>query len=158
MKVPLEPASGEKLLVLVPAYNEEGAIADVVRSVQRNMPGVPVLVIDDCSADTTVAAANLAGAHVLSLPHHLGLGGCVQTGYKLAFELGYEYVIRVDGDGQHDARDIPGAFEALKDSGCEMIIGSRFVEDSWPDYRPRPVLGYPVLPGRTTAHPRPDSA
>ena len=64
---------------------------------------------------------------MLPLPHHLGLGGCVQAGYKLAFELGYQYVIRVDGDGQHDARDIPRMFEALRTSGCEMVIGSRFV-------------------------------
>ncbi len=69
-----------------------------------------------------------AGADVLPLPHHLGLGGAVQAGYKLAFELGYEYVIRVDGDGQHDAADIPRILEALKTSGCEMVIGSRFVE------------------------------
>jgi glycosyltransferase involved in cell wall biosynthesis len=127
-KVPLEPVSGEKLLVLVPAYNEEGAIGRVVRSVNEHMPGIPVLVMDDCSSDTTVATASQAGAHVVSLPHHLGLGGSVQTGYKLAFELGYEYVIRVDGDGQHDARDIPRVFRALKESGCEMVIGSRFVE------------------------------
>jgi glycosyltransferase involved in cell wall biosynthesis len=89
-----------------------------------------VVVTDDCSSDNTIAIAQAAGAHVISLPHHLGLGGCVQTGYKLAFELGYQYVIRVDGDGQHDARDIPRIFEALKKSGCEMVIGSRFVEDN----------------------------
>jgi glycosyltransferase involved in cell wall biosynthesis len=86
-----------------------------------------VLVIDDCSADATHVAAREAGARVLPLPHHLGLGGCVQAGYKLAFELGYQYVIRVDGDGQHDARDIPRVLEALRTSGCEMVIGSRFV-------------------------------
>jgi glycosyltransferase involved in cell wall biosynthesis len=86
-----------------------------------------VLVIDDCSLDATQVAAREAGARVLALPHHLGLGGCVQAGYKLAFELGYQYVIRVDGDGQHDARDIPRVFEALRTSGCEMVIGSRFV-------------------------------
>jgi hypothetical protein len=129
-KIPLEPVSGEKLLVLVPAYNEEGAVAGVVRSINKYMPGIPVLVLDDCSSDTTFAIANGAGAHVLSFPHHLGLGGCVQTGYRLAFELGYEYVIRVDGDGQHDARDIPRIFQALKESGCEMVIGSRFIENN----------------------------
>jgi glycosyltransferase involved in cell wall biosynthesis len=140
-KFPIEPVSGEKLLVLIPAYNEEGAIARVVRSVYQEMPGVPVLVIDDCSSDTTMALATLAGAHVLSLPHHLGLGGCVQTGYKLAFELGYEYVIRIDGDGQHDARDIPRIFAALKQSGCEMVIGSRFVEDNGQSTGPARSLG-----------------
>ena len=118
------------LLVIVPAYNEEAAIAGVVREIQESIPGVPVLVIDDCSVDSTVQKAHAAGAEVLPAPHHLGLGGCVQAGYKLAYELGYEYVIRVDGDGQHDAHDIPRIFERLKQSGKEMVIGSRFVEES----------------------------
>jgi glycosyltransferase involved in cell wall biosynthesis len=115
------------LLVIVPALNEEAAIAAVVSDILRHVPGVPVLVIDDCSSDGTIAVARQAGAKVLPMPHHLGLGGCVQAGYKLAYELGFQYVIRVDGDGQHDARDIPRVFEMLKTSGCEMVIGSRFV-------------------------------
>jgi len=61
-----------------------------------------------------VAAARDAGAELLTLPHHLGLGGCVQAGYKLAYELGFEYVIRVDGDGQHPASEIPGMLDRLK--------------------------------------------
>ncbi|HKW99664.1 MAG TPA: glycosyltransferase family 2 protein [Bryobacteraceae bacterium] len=117
----------DALLVLIPAFNEEHAVGDVVRSVQRIVPGVPVLVVDDCSQDATITAARGAGADVLALPHHLGLGGCVQAGYKLAFELGYQYVIRVDGDGQHDAADIPKVFETLRSSGCEMVIGSRYL-------------------------------
>jgi glycosyltransferase involved in cell wall biosynthesis len=121
------PASSEALLIIVPAYNEEAAVGSVVRGIHDTMPGTPVLVIDDCSNDATQAVAREAGAQVLALPHHLGLGGCVQAGYKLAFELGYGYVIRVDGDGQHAARDIPRVFEALRTSGCEMVIGSRFV-------------------------------
>lgn len=122
-------ASGpDSLLIIVPALNEEAAVGSVVRSIREVAPGVPVLVIDDCSADGTIQEARSAGAEILALPHHLGLGGCVQAGYKLAYELGYEYVIRVDGDGQHDARDIPRIFERLKESGCEMVIGSRFVE------------------------------
>ncbi|MBZ5618314.1 MAG: glycosyltransferase family 2 protein [Acidobacteriia bacterium] len=120
----------ESLLVIVPAFNEEAAVGDVVRAVHTYVPGVPVLVLDDCSLDNTVGAARAAGAEVLALPHHLGLGGCVQAGYKLAHELGFQYVIRVDGDGQHDARDIPRILETLKTSGCEMVIGSRFSEDN----------------------------
>lgn len=122
------PTGPDSLLVIVPAFNEEGAIASVVKSVRLYVPNVPILVIDDCSRDGTVAAAQGAGAEILPMPHHLGLGGCVQAGYKLAYELGYQYVIRVDGDGQHDARDIPRLFERLKTSGCEMVIGSRFVK------------------------------
>jgi glycosyltransferase involved in cell wall biosynthesis len=116
------------LLVIVPAYNEEAAIASVVSEIRGYLPDVGILVIDDCSKDGTKERARDAGAEVLPLPHHLGLGGCVQAGYKLAYELGYEYVIRVDGDGQHDAGDIPRIFERLKESGRDMVIGSRFVE------------------------------
>ena len=115
-----------KLLILIPAYNEQGAVGGVIEEVRAAMPGAPILVVDDCSTDATVTVARDAGARVLPLPHHLGLGGCVQAGYRLAFELGYDYVIRVDGDGQHDPRDIPKILDALEREGCEMVIGSRF--------------------------------
>lgn len=117
----------KRLLILIPALNEEGAIGTVVEEVRAAMPDVPVLVVDDCSSDSTVQNARAAGARVLTLAHHLGLGGAVQAGYKLAYELGYDYVIRVDGDGQHDPREIPKILAALESEGCEMAIGSRFV-------------------------------
>lgn len=116
------------LMIIVPALNEEANIGDVVREVHDTVPGVPVLVIDDCSSDATASVARQAGAEVLRLPYHLGLGGCVQAGYKLAFELGYDFVIRIDGDGQHDPRDIPRVYQTLRDSGCQMVIGSRFLD------------------------------
>jgi glycosyltransferase involved in cell wall biosynthesis len=118
------------LLILIPAFNEAAAVGSVIESVRATIPGVPILVVDDCSLDGTVSAAKAAGADILSLPHHLGLGGAVQAGYKLAFELGFQYVIRVDGDGQHEARDIPRIFDALRESGCEMVIGSRYMNGS----------------------------
>jgi hypothetical protein len=65
---------------------------------------------------------------VLPLPHHLGLGGCVQAGYKLAFELGFDYVIRMDGDGQHDPSYIPVILDKLRTSSCQMVIGSRYID------------------------------
>jgi glycosyltransferase involved in cell wall biosynthesis len=150
------PEAGS-LMVIIPAYNEAGAVGEVVREVRQAVPGVRVLVIDDCSEDATVTVARGAGAELLALPHHLGLGGAVQAGYKLAFELGYDYVIRVDGDGQHDPRDIPAIFQALTTSGCEMVIGSRYLDGaashtSWVRglgirfFRLvlRPILGRPV--------------
>jgi glycosyltransferase involved in cell wall biosynthesis len=104
----------------------------VIGAIRAAMPGVPVLVLDDCSLDGTLAAAQATGVEVLALPHHLGLGGSVQTGYKLAFSLGYQYVIRVDGDGQHDPQDIPLIYEKLRDSGAEMVIGCRInAENGW---------------------------
>jgi glycosyltransferase involved in cell wall biosynthesis len=120
-------ASGpNEVLIIIPAFNEEAAIGAVIQDVRANMPGAPVLVIDDASIDATCAHAASAGADLLRLPHHLGLGGCVQAGYKLAYELGYDYVIRVDGDGQHDPRDIPRILETLQKTGYQMVIGSRF--------------------------------
>jgi len=117
-------------LIIIPAFNEEGAVGEVVREVRELYPGLPVLVIDDCSRDGTILQARQAGAEVLSLPHHLGLGGCVQAGYKLAYDLNYQYVIRVDGDGQHDPRDIGLVLDTLRKTGVEMVIGSRFIEEN----------------------------
>ncbi len=114
--------------MIVPAWNEEASVGTVVQAILQVVPGTPILVIDDHSDDSTAAAATQAGATVVRLPVHLGLGGCVQTGYKLGYELGYDYVIRVDGDGQHEAADIPKVLDALIATGAEVVIGSRFVE------------------------------
>ena len=119
-------ATQSPLLIVIPAYNEEGAIGNVIREVQAAVPNTPILVVDDGSEDGTRTIATLAGSAVISMPIHLGLGGCVQAGYKLAFESGFSYVIRVDGDGQHDPADIPQIYETLRGSGVEMVIGSRF--------------------------------
>lgn len=113
-------------MIIIPAYNEEGAIGGVIRELESVMPGTPVVVLDDCSQDLTRYIAKAAGAGVLPMPHHLGLGGCVQAGYKLAFELGYDYVVRIDGDGQHDPKYIPAILETLRNTDCDMVIGSRF--------------------------------
>src|SRR4051794_30569252 len=102
------------MMVLIPTFNEEGAIARVVQEVQQVVPDADILVADDCSRDQTTVEARGAGARGMALPYHLGLGGCVQAGYRLAFALGYDYVIRVDGDGQHDPRDIPKILAALE--------------------------------------------
>lgn len=146
-----------ELMILIPAFNEAGAIASVVEEVQHVMPGTPVLVVDDASSDGTSDRARSAGADVLRLPSHLGLGGCVQAGYKLAYELGYDYVIRVDGDGQHDPKYIPQLLKVLRESGCQMVIGSRFYQKNGIYTSPvraigiwvfrlvlRPILGKPV--------------
>jgi glycosyltransferase involved in cell wall biosynthesis len=127
----IAPSAAGSLLVIIPAFNEEAAIGAVVREIREIVPDVPVLVVDDCSADTTAATARGAGAQVMSLPHHLGLGGAVQAGYRLAFELGYNYVIRIDGDGQHDPRYIPKIYDTLRSSPCEVVIGSRFTDGNF---------------------------
>jgi len=116
----------DSLLVIVPAFNEQAAIGAVVKEIHEVGPEVPVVVVDDCSKDATVTTARAAGARVLRLPFHLGLGGAVQAGYRLAFELGFDFVIRLDGDGQHDPAYIPKIYEALRTSECQMVIASRF--------------------------------
>lgn len=144
-------------MVIVPALNEALAVGGVVRSIREILPLVPIVVIDDYSEDTTAAVAEEAGASVVRLPVHLGVGGCVQTGYKLAYELGFDYVIRVDGDGQHEVADIPLILDALIRTGAEVVIGSRFIggsgkHTSFPRFIGisffrillRPILGTPI--------------
>ncbi len=147
----------DSLLILVPAFNEAAAIGRVVKEIHDTVPGVPVVVVDDCSKDATAGIARAAGARVLRLPFHLGLGGAVQAGYRLAYELGFEFVIRLDGDGQHDPAYIAKVYEALRTNPCEMVIGSRF-EDRGVSHASiprglgirffrlvlRPILGKPV--------------
>jgi glycosyltransferase involved in cell wall biosynthesis len=117
----------DRVLLLIPALNEEGAIGQVIAEARQVLPGVDILVANDCSTDNTAAVARKAGAWVLTVPHHLGLGGVLQAGYRLAYELGYDYVVRIDGDGQMDPRDVLVLLDTLKTSGCEMVIGSRYL-------------------------------
>lgn len=149
--------TNRRTLLIIPAFNEEGAIARVVHEVRDICPDLDILVADDCSADATVDQALIAGARVLQLPCHLGLGGCVQAGYKLAFEEGYDTVVRIDGDGQHDPKDIHRLLDKLRETGCEMVIGVRAKESGGLQTHPirkigihffrlllRPILGRPV--------------
>lgn len=114
-------------MILIPAFNEEGAIATVIGELRDRHPELPILVVDDCSADGTRTIALQAGADVITVPYHLGLGGCVQAGYRLAFDLGFEYVIRLDGDGQHDPAYVSLIRDTLRNSGAQMVIGSRYL-------------------------------
>lgn len=114
-------------MILIPAFNEEGAIATVIGELRAKHPELPILVVDDCSADGTRTVALEAGADVITVPYHLGLGGCVQAGYRLAFDLGFQYVIRLDGDGQHDPAYVALIRDTLRTSGAQMVIGSRYV-------------------------------
>ena len=146
------------LLILVPAYNEEGSVEQVVRSLHATLPDTPVLVVDDGSWDATANIAARAGAEVLRLPHHLGLGGAVQTGYRFAFEHGFERVVRVDGDGQHNSADIAALLTAMDEGDYDLVAGSRFLAAN--DYPIEPLrrfggllfswILYPILGQRIT--------
>jgi len=117
-----------RTMLLIPAFNEEASIGHVIVEARAVVPDVDIIVANDCSTDSTAMVAARAGAQVLTVPHHLGLGGVLQAGYRLAYELGYDYVVRIDGDGQMDPRDIPAILDALRTSDCEMVIGSRYLE------------------------------
>jgi glycosyltransferase involved in cell wall biosynthesis len=123
-----------KVLIIIPAYNEEGSIADVVDQIRRCNIG-DVMVIDDGSDDRTVSIARRAGALVLRLPYNLGIGGAVQAGFKYAVEANYPYVIRMDGDGQHRIEEANKLLQAVQLGKADIAIGSRFLKDQQ-TYRP----------------------
>lgn len=126
---PLPSGRLPRTLVIVPAYNEAESIASVVARIRQHAPWADIAVLNDGSTDDTGAAAEAAGALALHLPHNVGIGATVQTGYLFADLQGYEVVIRNDGDGQHAPQDIPHMLRALLESGADVVIGSRYLED-----------------------------
>jgi len=116
--------NGRRVLIVIPAWNEEACIADVVREVRGELPGVGVLVVDDGSTDHTAALAAEAGATVARLPYNLGVGGAMRVGYRYGYEQGYDAVVQVDADGQHDPRYVPKLIDALDEA--DFVIGARF--------------------------------
>ncbi|GAB4239077.1 MAG: glycosyltransferase family 2 protein [Deltaproteobacteria bacterium] len=115
-----------RILVVIPAYREERSIGGLVRSLRERYP-YDVLVVNDGSEDATSESARKAGAIVLDLPCNLGIGGAVQTGFLYARDKGYDAVVRVDGDGQHEIGDIPKVLEPVLDGRSDAAIGSRFL-------------------------------
>jgi glycosyltransferase involved in cell wall biosynthesis len=117
------------LLLIIPAYNESGCIGDVVEQARQALPHADVLVIDDGSTDGTAAVAERAGAFAISNPFNLGIGGTVQTGLKFARKMGYDYVARIDGDGQHDPQELLRLMEPVQSGRVDVAVGSRFLAD-----------------------------
>jgi len=117
-------SSLEDTLIVMPAFNEEEAVGDVVREVLTTLPGVHCLVISDGSTDNTRAVAEDAGATVLVLPFNLGVGGAMRLGFKYAVEHGFANVVQLDSDGQHDPRSVPELIAHL--DSADIVIGARF--------------------------------
>jgi len=113
-------------VAIVPALNEEVAIAGVIDELRAYDPGLDVVVVDDGSVDRTAAVAAARGARVLRLPFNLGIGGAVQTGFRYAFERDYDVAVRVDGDGQHDPSQLPRVLEPVLRGEADIVVGSRF--------------------------------
>ncbi|MGE5699636.1 MAG: glycosyltransferase family 2 protein [Deltaproteobacteria bacterium] len=118
-----------RVLVAIPAFREGKSIGAVVASIREKFP-YDVLVVNDGSPDDTSSAARRAGAKVLDLPCNLGIGGAVQTAFIFANNNGYDALVRIDGDGQHEIEDIPGVLEPILAGNADAVIGSRFLGET----------------------------
>lgn len=125
-----------RLLVFLCAFNEEDCISEVITELRTLIPRADLLVIDDGSSDNTAALARAAGASVYSFPENRGLEQAIAEGYRQAFEQGFDICGRVDGDGQHDPRDLLRMLDLVEANACDVAIGSRFLPDST-SYRPK---------------------
>lgn len=121
--------AGPGKLIIIPAYNESGRVGEVIADVRRTLPGAVVLVVDDGSSDSTSHEARAAGAIVATLPVNLGYGAALQTGYKYAVRHGYDTIGQIDADGQHRASHLTEMFGKLEESGADVVIGSRFLDN-----------------------------
>jgi hypothetical protein len=117
-----------KRIVIVPAFDEEGAIGGVIEEIRAFDPAFDVVVVDDASRDATAEVARRHGATVISLPFNLGIGGAVQTGFRYADKHGYGLAARIDGDGQHDPCELQPLIDAVVGGHADICVGSRFVE------------------------------
>jgi glycosyltransferase involved in cell wall biosynthesis len=114
-------------VAIVPAYNEEASIGRVVDELRAFDDGLEVLVVDDGSTDRTADVARERGARVVSLPFNLGIGGAVQTGFRYAWERGFDVAVRVDGDGQHAPAELDAVLAPVLAGEADVVVGSRFI-------------------------------
>lgn len=117
------PDHGNTLIVM-PSFNEEESVRQVVIEVLTALPGIAVLVVDDGSADSTATEARAAGALVAQLPFNLGVGGAMRVGFRYALQNGFDNVVQVDSDGQHDPASVLALLAQLEHA--DLVIGARF--------------------------------
>ena len=122
------PAPGPRRIAIVPALNEERQIGAVVDEIRAQAPGFDVLVIDDGSTDRTAAVAREHGAAVVRHPFNMGYGVALQTAYKYAARRGYDVLVQLDGDGQHDPSYIPKLADEITTGNTDVCVGTRFKE------------------------------
>ena len=123
-----------RVLVIIPAYNEEKNVGRLIDKIQKVYPDVDIVVIDDGSSDNTAKVAREKGAGVLSHCVNLGAGAATQTGYRYALRYAYEFIVQLDADGQHEPQCINDLITVLKNNLADMVIGSRFLEER--SYKP----------------------
>lgn len=116
-----------KILIIIPAYNEEESIENTIKKLKTVNPNVDYVIINDCSTDNTKEICKRNNFNVVNLPINLGIGGAVQTGYQFAYENDYDIAIQMDADGQHDPKYISDMIKEIE-KGNDLVIGSRFLE------------------------------
>ncbi len=116
-----------KVLVIVPAFDEEASLGLTLGELRRVAGAMDVLVVDDGSCDRTGEVARQHGAPVLRHPVNLGVGGALQTGFRYAIERGYDIGVQFDADGQHDPAYLEALVEPIRRGTCDVVIGSRYV-------------------------------
>ncbi len=123
-----------RILIIIPAFNEQDSIRGVLASVKKHLPGAGIVVVNDGSVDSTAEIARKEGVVVLNHPYNMGIGATVQTGYKYASRKGYDIAVQVDADGQHPADQIEKLIGPVKSGSADLVVGSRFLGTG--DYRP----------------------
>lgn len=116
-----------RILVIIPAYNEEKNIKQVVKNLEKDYPEYDYVVINDCSADKTRQILCKNNMNFLDLPVNLGIGGAVQAGYLYALNYNYDIAVQMDGDGQHNAEYIRDIVEPIIKGEVDSVVGSRFI-------------------------------
>jgi glycosyltransferase involved in cell wall biosynthesis len=116
-----------KILIIVPAYNEEESLPGVIDDLRKQIPSADVVIVNDGSRDSTARIAQDLGVKVLDLPFNLGIGGAVQAGYVYAERQGYDAAVQFDGDGQHIGIEIKKLVRPLEEGIADISIGSRFL-------------------------------
>lgn len=117
-----------KIMVLVPAFNEEGNIEQLVNDIRKNLPEGEILIVNDCSTDDTVnILGRMKGIRFLNLPFNMGIGGAVLSGFNYMYENGYDFLIRLDGDGQHPADQAESILGPVRDGRLDAVVGSRYL-------------------------------
>jgi glycosyltransferase involved in cell wall biosynthesis len=126
--------TGIKLLVIIPAFNEEANIGAVIAALRKDAPEADIVVVNDGSGDSTALVARSAGVGVLNHPYNMGVGAAMQTGYRYARLRGYDVAVQVDADGQHPTEAIARLVAPVVEGRADLVVGSRFLTET--GYRP----------------------
>jgi len=127
------------ILIIIPAYNEEDTVADVISQIIAEQPAIDILVVNDGSSDRTSRVVKEAGVRLIEHTFNMGVGAAVQTGFKYAVRHGYSVAVQVDGDGQHLASELHKIIEPVLSGKADVVVGSRFMGHG--DYKASVVRG-----------------